>query len=327
MDAVAQTPEASWIPTVCGMCYIGCGVRVQVKNGVVVNIEGNPDNPQNRGKMCARGKAGVWSLYNPNRVQAPLRADQSEQRSRRGSGLAGNLLGRGDRHHRRQSRTHPRQSEKALGSGLGTRRRQQLLAEVAGHRVRHSAYQFRRLAHLRQGRASGRVLLRRRIPSATGSALLPTICILVGTQFGIATRGSYNHNALDMAEARERGMKLVSVDPVGGYAASKANEWIPIRPGTDAALALSMLHVLLNELHIYDEHFLKHQDQRALPGRRRRTLSARSGDAGTADLRRGRRHGQGAQRSGRRAIRRSPAPMRHTGGRVGRRSSCCASTS
>ena len=73
-------------------------------------------------------------------------------------------------------------------------------------------------------------------------------CMLVGTQFGIATRGSYNHHALDMAEARARGMKLVVVDPVGGYAASKANEWIPIRPGTDAALALSMLHVLLNEL-------------------------------------------------------------------------------
>ena len=40
-----------------------------------------------------------------------------------------------------------------------------------------------------------------------------------------------------MAEARARGMKLVVVDPVGGYAGSKANEWIPIRPGTDAALA------------------------------------------------------------------------------------------
>jgi len=52
-------------------------------------------------------------------------------------------------------------------------------------------------------------------------------------------------------------MKLVVVDPVGGYAASKANEWIPIRPGTDMAMALSMMHVLLNELGIYDQPFLK----------------------------------------------------------------------
>ena len=55
-------------------------------------------------------------------------------------------------------------------------------------------------------------------------------------------------------------MKLVVVDPVGGHAASKANEWIPIRPGTDGAMALSMLHVLLNELGISDNvEFLKHK--------------------------------------------------------------------
>ena len=84
-------------------------------------------------------------------------------------------------------------------------------------------------------------------------------CVLIGTQFGVASRSAFNHHLLDMAEARARGMKLVVVDPVGGYAASKANEWIPIRPGTDAALALSMLHVLLNELGIYDREFLKNK--------------------------------------------------------------------
>ena len=38
---------------------------------MVVNIEGNPDNPQNRGKMCAKGKAGFMNIYNPNRVTSP----------------------------------------------------------------------------------------------------------------------------------------------------------------------------------------------------------------------------------------------------------------
>src|SRR3972149_8696871 len=61
------------ITTACGQCYIGCGIKVYVENGVVVNIEGNPDNPQNRGKMCAKGKEGVMNLYNPNRVTAPLK--------------------------------------------------------------------------------------------------------------------------------------------------------------------------------------------------------------------------------------------------------------
>jgi molybdopterin-containing oxidoreductase family molybdopterin binding subunit len=83
--------------------------------------------------------------------------------------------------------------------------------------------------------------------------------MLVGTQFAIATRAAFTHLTSDMAEARARGMKLVVVDPVGAHAANKADEWIPIRPGTDTAFALSLLHVLLNELELYDAAFLKHR--------------------------------------------------------------------
>ncbi|MEK7228974.1 MAG: molybdopterin-dependent oxidoreductase, partial [Candidatus Binatota bacterium] len=64
---------SKWIPTACGLCYVGCGVLVQVEDGVVVNIEGDPNNPQNRGNMCAKGKAGIMNLYNPNRVKVPLK--------------------------------------------------------------------------------------------------------------------------------------------------------------------------------------------------------------------------------------------------------------
>ena len=67
------------VTTSCGMCYIGCGIKVLVENGVVVNIEGNPDSPQNRGKMCAKGKAGFMNLYNPNRVKVPLKRTNPEK--------------------------------------------------------------------------------------------------------------------------------------------------------------------------------------------------------------------------------------------------------
>ncbi len=55
------------------MCYIGCSIKVKVDNGVVVGIDGDPKNPQNRGAMCAKGKAGFMNLYNPNRVLTPLK--------------------------------------------------------------------------------------------------------------------------------------------------------------------------------------------------------------------------------------------------------------
>ena len=258
MDAAVAAQETNWIPTVCGMCYIGCGVQVQVENGVVVNIKGNPDNPQNRGKMCARGKSGVWSLYNPNRVKAPLRRTNSKKGLNEDPGwqeiswaeaidtIVGNL---------ERIRDNPKKLWvqgwgphedasfwlKSLGSAFGTPHINSAASPTCG-KVVHPVEFF----------------------SGGGFHQQPDVhycnyLVLVGTQFGIATRGSYNHNALDMAEARERGMKVVSVDPVGGYAASKANEWLPIRPGTDAAFALAMLQVLLNEVGIYDEKFLKAQ--------------------------------------------------------------------
>jgi molybdopterin-containing oxidoreductase family molybdopterin binding subunit len=64
-------------------------------------------------------------------------------------------------------------------------------------------------------------------------------------------------NTIEFAEARARGMKLVVVDPVLTYAASQADEWVPLRPGTDGAFALALANVILNELDICDAGYLK----------------------------------------------------------------------
>ncbi|MEE8448485.1 MAG: molybdopterin-dependent oxidoreductase [Thermodesulfobacteriota bacterium] len=73
------TPEnyvpgiASWYPTVCQQCPAGCGILVKVREGRAKKIEGNPDYPVNMGKTCARGQAGLQLLYNPDRVQGPMK--------------------------------------------------------------------------------------------------------------------------------------------------------------------------------------------------------------------------------------------------------------
>ena len=59
------------------------------------------------------------------------------------------------------------------------------------------------------------------------------------------------------ADARARGMKMVVVDPMCNFAAAKATEWVPLRVGTDAALALAMCNVIVNELGVYDGPYLK----------------------------------------------------------------------
>ncbi|MBI2987230.1 MAG: molybdopterin-dependent oxidoreductase [Deltaproteobacteria bacterium] len=249
---------SKWVPTACGMCYVGCGIRVLVEDGVAVSIEGDPNNPQNQGVMCAKGKAGIMNLYNPHRIKVPLKRTNPKRGLHEDPGwkeiswdealttIAAKLDGIRDDPKKLYVQAWEVTGDcfywlLALGSAFGT-------------------------PHL-MGNASatcGKVIHPVEFFSGGGFHQQPDLhycnyCILIGTQFGLGARGAFNHITLDMAEARARGMKVVVIDPVGSYAASKANEWIPIRPGTDTAFALSMLHVLLNELGIYDARFLKHK--------------------------------------------------------------------
>ncbi|MAH21836.1 MAG: hypothetical protein CMO12_03385, partial [Thaumarchaeota archaeon] len=67
------------VKSTCYMCYNCCGIRVKRVNGVAMKIEGDPENPQNRGKLCAKGNAALMSLYNPYRVTKPLRRRNPEK--------------------------------------------------------------------------------------------------------------------------------------------------------------------------------------------------------------------------------------------------------
>jgi anaerobic selenocysteine-containing dehydrogenase len=63
---------ATWYASTCRMCPAGCGIIVRIMNGRALKIEGNPEHPLNRGKLCARGQAGLQLLYNPDRLNAPV---------------------------------------------------------------------------------------------------------------------------------------------------------------------------------------------------------------------------------------------------------------
>ena len=77
-----------------------------------------------------------------------------------------------------------------------------------------------------------------------------------GSQFGSVVHYDTMHSTQALS-ARRSDVQMVSVDPVCSSAAAVADEWVPIRPGTDAALILGMVDQLINELGIYDAEFLK----------------------------------------------------------------------
>src|SRR3989304_3499388 len=74
--------QAAWYASTCRQCPAGCGIIVRAINGRAKKIEGNPLHPLNRGKVCARGQAGLQALYNPDRLRGPLKLT-----GRRGSGV------------------------------------------------------------------------------------------------------------------------------------------------------------------------------------------------------------------------------------------------
>ncbi len=64
---------ANWYSSTCGGCAAGCGVVVKTREGRPIKLEGNPEHPLNRGALCARGQASLLGLYDPDRLQSPMR--------------------------------------------------------------------------------------------------------------------------------------------------------------------------------------------------------------------------------------------------------------
>ncbi len=247
-----------WIATTCRMCLVGCGILVQVQDNKVSNIIGNPDSPKNRGRMCAKGKSGLMNHYNPNRVSRPLMRTNLEK----GIGIDPKWREISweeaiDTIAKKMHKIHQEDPRKLyvqtwggnqefttwlgmLRPAFGTPYVQTGVSPTCGKTVHSVQFITAGAFHQQPDFAYCNYL------------------IDCGTQMGIATREGFNHQVPDCAKARERGMKLVVVDPIGNNAAAKADEWIPIRPGTDAAFGLGFLNVLLNEARIFDAEFLKH---------------------------------------------------------------------
>src|SRR5690349_11804440 len=64
---------ATWYASSCRSCQAGCGILVRVAERRAKKLEGNPEHPVNRGRLCARGQAALQELYHPDRVAQPLK--------------------------------------------------------------------------------------------------------------------------------------------------------------------------------------------------------------------------------------------------------------
>ena len=246
--------EDVWVHSSCDMCMGHCGILVDRVDGVVVKIEGDPNCPSNWGTICSKGTAGIMHLYDPNRLKTPLRRTNPEK----GIGVdpkwvpisweeALDILGE------KLSKVRKEDPRKLVISTFDQRAYADIVYPWAvtfgTPNVHWIGYFCGQYLHAPMYLTSG----------AWQCDFDPDYCnylILLGNQTGHGAGFNPNITIQLTAAARRRGLKVVAVDPVCQSAGSKG-EWVPIRPGTDAAFVLALINVLLNELGIYDTKFIK----------------------------------------------------------------------
>ena len=248
--------EETWINSSCGQCPAGCGIRVRVVEGRAVKIEGNPDHPANGGGLGPKGQAGLQLLYHPDRIQGPLR--------RVGPRGAGNWS---------QISWESAISEIALVlQRLRARGEPERLVVVDGEPRGATSGLWQRFAgaygspnHVSHLSATdgAKVLAMRFMQGATDVPAYDWRNTNYVLSFGVGLFESWCQtiHASRAIGAIRRGtpgqrVKFVHVAPRFSVTAAKADDWIPITPATDGALALGLAHVLVRD-GLYDAAFVK----------------------------------------------------------------------
>jgi sulfite dehydrogenase (quinone) subunit SoeA len=231
------------------MCACRCGIRVHLVDGKVRYIDGNPAHPLNRGVICAKGASGIMKQYSPARLTRPLRRKAGAER---GAGefeeisweQAFELLTE------RLARIRATDPKKfALFTG---RDQMQALTGLFARQFGTPNY----AAHggfCSVNMAAGMIYTVGGSFWEFGGPDLDRARLFVM----IGTAEDHHSNPLKIAisKFKRRGGRFISINPVRtGYSAI-ADEWVPIKPGTDGALLLAIMHELIAQ-GLYDREFL-----------------------------------------------------------------------
>ncbi|GAB4495910.1 MAG: molybdopterin-dependent oxidoreductase [Anaerolineales bacterium] len=250
---IQTAKEERIVASTCHLCSAGCGILVRVADGRVVKLEGNPMHPVNQGALCPKGQAAPELLYNPDRLTSPLKRDRTTGQLTPIQWAEAIQL-TADKLTALREAGHPERAVLMHGDTRGQMRSfltRFMHAVGSPNVISHESLNVAAAklgVYLTQGvyALPAYDLENANYVIAFGANLLEagpnpqrTISGYTFLRRGRATRG-----------------KVVVIDPRQSITASKADEWIPIKPGTDAALALGMAHVIIKS-GLVDADFVK----------------------------------------------------------------------
>ena len=245
-----QAPATEIKKTTCYMCACRCGIRAHLREGKLVYIDGNPEHPLNQGVICAKGSSGIMKQNSPARITQPLLRKAG---SERGNGefepiswdKAFSILTE------RLARIRATDPKKfALFTG---RDQMQALTGLFARQFGTPNY----AAHggfCSVNMAAGMIYTIGGSFWEFGGPDLEQAKLFV--MIGTAEDHHSNPMKIALSKFKRAGGRFISINPVRtGYSAI-ADEWIPIKPGTDGALFMALMHELIR-LEKYDAPFLK----------------------------------------------------------------------
>ncbi len=243
--------KGEWVTSYCGSCiYANCGTKLKIVDGVAVEIKGNPDHPANRGTLCPRGAAQLMAVYNPYRVKNPLKRTNPEK----GLGIDPGWV-----------EITWEEAIKTIGdkmADLHARGETRRYMRINGFSANHFEMPYYEAHWNIMMPGSGAMATHGPLCELHHAPGLYNIDFIDALDFnycryllalGRAVGGSVMHasgSGIAIAEAVNREsnpLKIVSVDPHCGPDVSHNGEWVPILPGTDMALLMAMMHVMLYE--------------------------------------------------------------------------------
>jgi molybdopterin-containing oxidoreductase family molybdopterin binding subunit len=255
--------EDKWIPTTCAMCYASCAIRVRVINGVAIQVEGNPDSYLGaRGGICGKAMASLQQIYDPYRLNYPVRRTNP----RKGIGV--------DPQWKRISwdeaideivdrfrKIYYDNPNKILFTGsppTGFANESVMFSHIFKAAVGGNRFQGGTGLHC--GNASHSAAGMNHVSwSVCPDFRYCNYALFFGAGKGVSSGHSMAMLARLRADATARGLKTVAFDPVCHQQGGKSTEWVPLLPGTDVAVALSIANILVNELGVYDREYLRHK--------------------------------------------------------------------
>ncbi|MCL4368576.1 MAG: molybdopterin-dependent oxidoreductase [Actinobacteria bacterium] len=249
MPEFTITGQSTFFATTCGECSAGCGLIVRTTEGRAHKVEGNRQHPVSRGGTCSRGQATVQGLYNPDRIQGPGRQVV------RGSGAYLPMTWDDAVRVVRDGLQKNQPDEIAFLAGLFPDHLFDLFGSIAqnlggAHLLRYGTL----------GEMEARSTLIRACRELFAQAKLPTfdvehtgLVLSFGSSF-VETwispvAYSFAYGAMRQGHTGRRGY-MVHFEPRMSQTAINADEWFPIRPGTEALVAIGLGRLVAEEKHL-----------------------------------------------------------------------------